>query len=92
MHDRWLSKSVEEGGAGGLDWAKTNLQGHTICHKAALKGHRGLLEWLAEQTDAGVVPKCAWARDEGGYTPQDVARLAGHVDLADWIAKSGVVG
>ncbi|CAN0101593.1 unnamed protein product [Ectocarpus sp. 12 AP-2014] len=47
---RWLSRRVEEGGAGGLDWAKTNLQGHTICHKAALKGHRGLLEWLAEQT------------------------------------------
>lgn len=49
-----------------------------------------MLEWLAEQTEAGVVPKCAWDRDEGGYTPQDVARLAGHVDLADWIAKSGV--
>ncbi|CAN0082210.1 unnamed protein product [Pylaiella littoralis] len=87
---RWLSRSVEEGGAGGLDWAKTNLQGHTICHKAALKGHRGLLEWLAERTDAGVVSRCAWARDEGGYTPQDVAALAGHVDLADWIAESGV--
>lgn len=91
MHGRWLSRSVEEGGAGGLDWAKTNLQGHTICHKAALKGHRELLEWLAAQTDAGVVPKCAWARDEGGYTPEDVARLAGHLGLADWIAKSGVV-
>ncbi|CAM9992869.1 unnamed protein product, partial [Hapterophycus canaliculatus] len=98
---RWLARSVEEGGAGGLDWAKTNLQGHTICHKAALKGHGGLLKWLVEQTDTsagerggekeGVVPRCAWAKDEGGYTPQDVARLAGHVDLADWIAQSGVV-
>lgn len=75
-----------------MDWAKTNLQGHTICHKAALKGHWGLLEWLAEQTDAGVVPRSAWSRDEGGYTPQDVAKLAGHVDLADWIAKSSAPG
>lgn len=99
--DRWLARSVEDGGAGGLDWAKTNLQGHTICHKAALKGHRDLLEWLVEHTNAsapggegngeGVVPRCAWAKDEGGYTPRDVARLAGHVDLADWIAESGVV-
>ncbi|CAM9789163.1 unnamed protein product, partial [Scytosiphon promiscuus] len=48
----WLAKSVEEGGAGGLDWAKTNLQGHTICHKAALKGHRDLVKWLVEQTNA----------------------------------------
>lgn len=71
-----------------MDWAKTNLQGHTICHKAALKGHRDLLEWLARRTDDGVMPESAWARDEGGYTPQDVARLAGHVDLADWIAES----
>ena len=72
-----------------MDWAKTNVQGHTICHKAALKGHRGLLEWLTEQTQAGMVPRSAWSRDEGGYTPPDVARLAGHVDLADWVvAKS----
>ncbi|CAM9932164.1 unnamed protein product, partial [Ectocarpus sp. 13 AM-2016] len=93
---RWLSRRVEEGGAGGLDWAKTNLQGHTICHKAALKGHRGLLEWLAVQTTSsagggGGGPRRGWGKDEGGYTPEDVARLAGHVDLADWIAGAGVI-
>lgn len=99
---------MEDGGAGGLDWAKTNLQGHTICHKAALKGHGDLLRWLVEQTNAsateagggdgdvdgdgeGVVPRRAWGKDEGGYTPRDVARLAGHVDLADWLAASGVI-
>lgn len=86
---RWLSRNVEEGGAGGLDWSKTNLQGHTICHKAALKGHRGLLEWLWQETVGGVVPEKSWARDEGGYTPQDIARLAGHVDLSDWLGHVG---
>lgn len=81
----WLAKGVEDGGAGGLDWAKTNLQGHTICHKAALKGHRGLLEWLRRKTEESVIPECSWGKDEGGYTPEDVARLAGFVDLAEWL-------
>lgn len=89
---RWLSTSVEEGGAGGLDWAKTNLQGHTVCHKAALKGHKALVEWLRQQTGEGVVPECAWGRDEGGYTPTDVAKLAGHVELAEWLERNGSSG
>lgn len=87
LFKRWLATSVEEGGAGGLDWAKTNLQGHTVCHKAALKGHRGLIEWLNRKTEESVVPECAWGRDEGGYTPKDVARLAGHVDLAELLGE-----
>lgn len=80
---------MEDGGAGGLDWAKTNLQGHTICHKAALKGHRGLLEWLRRKTEESVIPECAWGKDEGGYTPENVARLAGFVDLAEWLRING---
>lgn len=88
-HVRWLASSVQDGGAGGLDWGKTNRQGHTICHKAAFKGHRGLLEWLRLQTIDGVVPRDAWGRDEGGYLPRDVARLAGHLDLAEWLESAG---
>ena len=87
---RWLARTVERGGAGGLDWAKTNSQGHTICHKAALKGHKALLEWLRRQTEAGVVPDRAWGQDDGGYTPAQVARLAGHVDLAEWLEETEI--
>lgn len=82
---RWLASPAEDGGAGGLDWGQANRQGHTICHKAALKGHRGLLKWLKQKTQEGVVPESAWGRDDGSYLPRDVARLAGHVDLADWL-------
>lgn len=89
---RWLANPVEEGGAGGLDWGKTNLQGHTICHKAALKGHRELLEWLRLQTMKGAVPHCAWGRDQGGYFPRDISRLSGHLNLAEWMDTSGRMG
>lgn len=88
MSHRWLARSLDEGGAGGLDWAKTNTQGHAISHKAALKGHRGLLEWLREQSEEGAIPPSIWGKDEGGYTPPDIARLAGHIELADWLDKS----
>lgn len=72
-----------------MDWGKTNLQGHTICHKAALKGHKDLLGWVWSQTIAGVVPRSAWGKDEGGYVPKDIARLSGHVDVADWLETEG---
>lgn len=90
MEPSWLAAPVEAGGAGGLDWGKINLQGHTICHKAALKGHGNLLKWLKQKTMAGVVPWSAWGRDEGGYLPRDVARLSGHVDVADWLESDGI--
>lgn len=50
-----------------------------------------MLEWLRQQTEGGVIPQSAWGRDDGGYTPAQVARLAGHVDVAAWLEETAIV-
>ena len=66
----------------GVDPMKRNNQGHSSIHKAAWRGAAEIARWLYEENS---VPITAFAEpDVRGYRPSDIARLAGHSELATW--------
>lgn len=70
---------------GGADFTVRNSQGHSALHKAAWKGFTDVAHWLVQ---SGVVPAAELRRaDDGGYTVADIARLAGHFELAKWFQQ-----
>lgn len=55
---------------GEVDFGARQSQGHSALHKAAQKGNRHVLEWLATRT----LSKEAAAPDNGGHRPSDIWR------------------
>jgi ankyrin repeat protein len=68
-----------------VDWTVVNNQGHTAYHKAAFKGDVQMLEWLIQVVR---VPPSARAPDMGGFTPRDIAKLAGWTEAVQWIEEN----
>ena len=67
----------------GVDPTQANTQGHAAVHKAAWRGQVGVCVWLKEE-----VKLCreSFAQiDRHGYTPADIARLAGHSAMQQWL-------
>lgn len=68
----------------GLDVGVLNTNGHSALHKAAVKGQRAVCEWLLSP-DGGRLELAHLAADGDGNTPSLMARLEGHVSLADYL-------
>ena len=74
----------------GVDPRKRNTQGHTPVHKAAWRGQLAVLEWMSDAAaDDGVgLPSAAFGEvDDGGYSPADIARLAGFDEVKSWLER-----
>ena len=69
----------------GLDLGVLNGNGHSALHKAAVKGNGRICEWLL--SDGGLGPRHL-AEDGDGNTPSLMARLEGHVELAEYLMAS----
>ena len=69
----------------GLDVGVLNGNGHSALHKAAVKGQRAVCEWLLAP-DGGRLGRAHLAADGDGNTPSLMARLEGHLELADYLA------
>ncbi|GMH96084.1 hypothetical protein TrST_g4622 [Triparma strigata] len=65
----------------GGDVRKRNNQGHTVVHKAAWRGRVELLEYLRGILEVELFGQV----DYNGYTPMDVARLAGEDGTVKWL-------
>mmetsp|Transcript_22796 Transcript_22796/g.36604 ORF Transcript_22796/g.36604 Transcript_22796/m.36604 type:complete len:189 (-) Transcript_22796:65-631(-) len=76
---KWLDKL-------GLDFFHANSQGHTALHKAAWKNQKEVLKWLLQ--DKTCAKKQCAMPDKNGYNPADIAKLAGHDELAKWLSLS----
>lgn len=68
----------------GVDLGLANNQGHNALHKAAYGGHRELCAWLQDEVG---LDRFAALPDARGQTPVDLARKAGHEELADWLLR-----
>ena len=74
---------------------KKNNQKHSIIHKASWRGRLELIEFIRKYMvdtygDQGldIFHKECMYIDGNGYTPQDVALLAGHHDLIEWFTHN----
>jgi hypothetical protein len=71
----------------GLSFIEAQGQGHTALHKAAHRGNRCVIEWMAQskkQGGAGLSKKetkKAGARDQGGHRPSDIWETMFPADL-----------
>lgn len=70
----------------GVDWHRINANGQGALHKAAQRGRRDVCEWLLSpevglDAQAHLAPNLAEGSD-----PPKLARLAGHNELAAWLA------
>ena len=74
---KWLKERCGPG-----MWQVRNAQGHTPLHKAAFAGHIPLCEWLRD--DIGLLDD---RPDDHGNFAADLAREAGRVDVAEWLAQ-----
>jgi len=74
---KWLDKL-------GLDFFHANSQGHTALHKAAWKNQKEVLKWILRDKPRAK-SQCAMP-DKNGYNPADIAKLAGHDELASWLS------
>ena len=70
----------------GLDPLIRNTQGHSSVHKAAWRGQRDVCVWLRD--GAGVAPSAFGVVDKNGYAPADIARLAGHGAVQEWLVAA----
>ena len=61
-------------------------QGHTALHKAAWAGSHEICAWL--QNDVGLDTKCE-IEDVKGHTASDIARIGGHLKLAQELVSRG---
>ena len=71
--------------ARGFDFHAINKSKHSALNQAAWKGHRELLEWLLLAPDGPGLTGQLSLQDHGGLTVMQLARLAGHMVLADWL-------
>ena len=77
----WLFES-------GSDFNLVNSNGHSAFHKAAQRGSRGVVTWLADwfSSEKGAF----WSfigPDAEGHCPSDLCRMEGYYDLAGWISN-----
>jgi Ankyrin repeats (3 copies) len=70
----------------GVSFVSVQGQGHTVLHKAAHRGNRTVIEWMAEaKVDGGAglsdLPKLqAGAPDQGGHKASDIWKSLGYDD------------
>jgi ankyrin repeat protein len=86
----------------GINFTRSQDQGHTILHKAAQKRNQHVIEWLSddnyresiekEKQGAGLTmkeKKEISAPDLGGYTPSQIwEKFSGDAEFAKWMRKS----
>ena len=68
-----------------LDFTLLNHNGHSVFHKAAVKGHEELCQWLlvvGRKGLLGVEIATLLLPDKGGCTPSEMARLEGHLNVS----------
>lgn len=69
----------------GAAFAAVNANGHSVLHKAAQRGKRDVCAWLLSRAqDLGLGRRHA-SHDLEGFTPDTLARVEGHTELADWL-------
>jgi ankyrin repeat protein len=91
-----------------LDFTLLNHNGHSVFHKAAVKGHFNVCCWLLKVGRSGMfdpssdgegegeggggggggggfVLASLFQKDKGGCAPSEMARLEGHVELAEML-------
>ena len=68
----------------GLDATLCNNNGHSSLHKAAVKGQRKVCTWLIKEIGLSHQHMLA---DQDGNPPSEMARLEGHVELAQWLKE-----
>ena len=77
----WLFES-------GSDFNLVNSNGHSAFHKAAQRGSRGAVTWLADRISSE--KGAFWSfigPDAEGHCPSDLCRMEGYYDLAGWISN-----
>jgi ankyrin repeat protein len=76
----------------GVPFGTRQHQGHSPLHKAAQRGNRHVLEWMASASNCQLSPaelQAAAAPDQGGHTPSEIWRLMGNEEsVAEWMNKS----
>ena len=84
-----------------LDFTLLNHNGHSVFHKAAVKGHFNVCCWLLKMGRSGMfdpssdgggdgdgggfVLSSLFQKDKGGCAPSEMARLEGHMELAEML-------
>eukprot|EP00930_Biecheleria_cincta_P028629 TRINITY_DN19980_c0_g1_i1.p1 TRINITY_DN19980_c0_g1~~TRINITY_DN19980_c0_g1_i1.p1 ORF type:complete len:929 (+),score=169.34 TRINITY_DN19980_c0_g1_i1:82-2868(+) len=68
----------------GLSLTLGNQQDHHALHKAAYGGHKDLCLWLQDEMG---IDREAVEPDKRGQTSVDLARKAGHEELANWLMR-----
>ena len=76
-----------------VSFVEVQGQGHTVLHKAAQRGNRHIIQWMADSQDdnggAGLTTsqkELAGAPDLGGHKPSDIWKsMAGDDDFASWM-------
>jgi ankyrin repeat protein len=66
----------------GLAFDEPQKEGQTPLHKASFKGHAACVRLLCERLSTATLI----LRDASGYTAEQLAALAGHTDLANFLA------
>ena len=98
---QWAAQCARGGSAGveacawlrakGLNLGVLNRNGHSALHKAALKGHAAVCEWLladgANGADGGCLGREHMRADRQGNTPASMARDEGFEELAHWLTS-----
>lgn len=72
----------------GAAFAAVNANGHSMLHKAAQRGRRDVCEWLlasAMRCEALGLSRRHAAPDLEGFTPPQLARVEGHIELGKWL-------
>jgi ankyrin repeat protein len=80
----------------GVDFGARQHQGHSPLHKAAQRGNRHVLEWMASPQCrlASAELQAAAAPDQGGHTPSEIWRHMGNEEatksaVAKWMECQG---
>eukprot|EP00392_Amoebophrya_sp_AT5.2_P011749 g11834.t1 len=84
----WLAGKSEE------IFQVINDAGHGCIVKAAWKGHREALEFLLGSRDGCLASDVRWQidrKDNAGLTAWELAKMAGHNDLSEWLRGLAVV-
>lgn len=79
----------------GINFARTQYQGHTILHKAAQKCNRHVIQWLADKSKEGAcLTKSETDQigepDLGGHLPSEIWRkFGGDAEFEEWMKSLG---
>lgn len=77
----------------GVSFVEVQGQGHTALHKAAHRGNRCVMEWMAQSKEEGGAglsksdKEKAGVLDQGGHRPSDIWKtmFSSDEEFADWL-------